>query len=83
MMQSVTDMPRVNQLKELLLILAKEIDDGPGARDMAQLIKQYRETLKELEEIEGADSGEDEIEKLLSGRADGMPGAVRQDRSKV
>lgn len=75
MMQSVTDMPRLDQLKELLLILAKEIDDGPGARDMASLVKQYRETAKEIEEIEGNGEQEDEISKLLGG--DGGPGPVR------
>ena len=75
MMQSVTDMPRLDQLKELLLILAKEIDDGPGARDMASLVKQYRETAKEIEEIEGNGEQEDEISKLLGG--DGGPRPVR------
>lgn len=66
MMQSVTEQPRVDQLKELLTILAQEIDEGPGARDMASLARQYRETLAEIEEIEGANNGEDEISKLLS-----------------
>ena len=73
MMQAITDSSRVEQLKELLLILAKEIDDGPGARDMASLAKQYRETLKEIEEIEGAEDETDEIAKLLAG--DGESGA--------
>lgn len=72
MMQAVTESSRVEQLRELLLILAKEIDDGPGARDMASLARQYRETLKEIEEIEGANDDTDEIAKLLSG--DGEPG---------
>jgi hypothetical protein len=67
MMQAVTESSRVEQLRELLLILAKEIDDGPGARDMASLARQYRETLKEIEEIEGATDDTDEIAKLLSG----------------
>lgn len=67
MMQTVTGGSRVEQLRELLLILAKEIDDGPGARDMASLARQYRETLKEIEEIEGANDDTDEIAKLLSG----------------
>lgn len=80
MMQSVTDKPRVCQLKELLLILAKEIDDSPGARDMASLSKQYRETIKEIEEIEGTDNGEDEISKLIN---DGESRSVRPNRSKV
>lgn len=67
MMQTITESSRVEQLRELLLILAKEIDDGPGARDMASLARQYRETLKEIEEIEGATDDTDEIAKLLSG----------------
>lgn len=75
MMQSVTSMSRLEQLKELLLILAKEIDDGPGARDMASLVKQYRETIKEIEELEGSEPKDDEIAKLLG--ADGVPGSVR------
>lgn len=65
MMQSVTERPRVEQLRELLIILAKEIDSEPGARDMASLARQYRETIREIEEIEGTDH-EDEISKLLS-----------------
>ena len=78
MMQTTIGDSRVEQLKELLLILAKEIDDKPGARDMASLAKQYRETLKELDESEGNDGDEDEIAKLLQGReADGKSGAVR------
>ena len=67
MMQTIAGGSRVEQLRELLLILAKEIDDGPGARDMASLARQYRETLKEIEEIEGATDDTDEIAKLLSG----------------
>lgn len=76
MMQEVTSESRLKQLKELLLILAKEIDDGPGARDMASLAKQYRETIKEIEEIEGSEQQDDEITKLLGG-VDGVPGSVR------
>ena len=69
---------RLTQLKELLAILADKIDDDPGARDLAQLVKQYRETLKEIEEIEGAESHDDAISGILSARnADGKPGAIR------
>jgi hypothetical protein len=82
MMQTVTDMPRLDQLKELLLILAKEIDDGPGARDMASLVKQYRETIKEIEEIEGSEPKDDEIAKLL-GDSDGVPGPVRKNNTEI
>lgn len=69
---------RLEQLKELLRILADEIDERPGARDLAQLSRQYRETLKEIEEIEGAQDDDDEISRILSERAAaGKPGAVR------
>lgn len=57
---------RTGQLKDLLETLADKINEDPGARDMAQLAKQYRETLKEIEELEGNDGAEDEIGKLLS-----------------
>lgn len=73
---------RLCRLKELASILAQAIDDSPGVRDLAQLAKQYRETLKEIEEIEGAVEENDEIGNILSGRAfDGKPGAVRKSRS--
>lgn len=64
-MIATIDENRLAQLKELLKILAETIDGRPGARDMAQLAKQYRETLKEIEEIQGDDHGESEIDKLL------------------
>ena len=61
-----TETSRLTQLKALRDVLAAKINDDPGARDLAQLAKQYRETLKEIEEIEGGEHGEDEIEKLLN-----------------
>lgn len=76
MLEQKTNFPRLEQLRELLLILAKEIDDEPGARDMASLIKQYRETLAEIEQIEGSEQRDGEIEKILSD-TDGKPNAVR------
>ena len=69
---------RLEQLRELLEILADEIDQRPGARDLAQLSRQYRETLKEIEEIEGAQANDDDISEILSERAAaGKSGAVR------
>jgi len=38
-----------------------------NSRSYAALCKQYRETIKEIEEIEGADNGEDEIAKIIAG----------------
>lgn len=81
-MLEIVDGTRLEQLKELLHILAEAIDGKPGARDLSQLSKQYRETLAEIEEIEGAVEENDEIGNILSGRAfDGKPGAVRKSRS--
>lgn len=60
-----TETNRLTQLKALRDVLAAKINDDPGARDLAQLAKQYRETLKEIEEIQGDDHGESEIDKLL------------------
>ena len=73
---------RLTQLKELLEILADAIDDKPGARDLSQLCKQYRETLKEIEELEGSEPENDEIAKLLGG-ADGVPGPVRKNNAEI
>lgn len=77
-MIEITGGTRLEQLKELLRILADEIDRRPGARDLAQLSRQYRETLKEIEEIEGSEDNDDDIAELLAQRdADGKAGAVR------
>lgn len=43
-----------------------------------QLSKQYRETIRELEEIRGVIDDDDEINKILAAReVNGKPGAVR------
>lgn len=69
---------RLEQLKDLLKVLAREIDTKPGARDLAQLSRQYRETLAEIEEIKGTGDDDDEVQKILSKRStDGKTGAVR------
>lgn len=72
---------RLEQLENLALILAKQIDlcsDDDGAKNMPQLSKQYRETIKEIEEIRGLEKDDDEIGEILSARkADGKPDTVR------
>ncbi len=68
---------RLDKLKALSKILAKEIDNAEP-KELPQLARQYRETLKEIEEIEGAESNDDEIADILQKRADdGKSGAVR------
>lgn len=73
---------RLEQLENLAKILAKQIDvcaeseDGP--KFMPQLSRQYRETIREIEEIKGADKNDDEIGEILTARnADGKSDAVR------
>jgi hypothetical protein len=45
---------------------------------MPQLSRQYRETIKEIEEIKGMEKDDDEIGEILSARkADGKPDTVR------
>lgn len=60
-----TKLDRVDQLRNLLDILAEKINSDPGARDLAQLAKQYRETLKEIEELEGGHGETSEIDQIL------------------
>lgn len=75
---------RLEQLKTLAGILAKNIDECEDVRALPQLAKQYRDTVREIEEIEGTDSNGDEIGEILAQRAaDGKPGAVRKNRAAV
>lgn len=75
---------RLAQLVALRDKLACAIDMCESMRDLAALSKQYRETLKEIEEIEGGSEQDDEIGEILGSReADGKPGAVRKNRSGV
>ena len=84
MLSEKTEASRLDQLRELLEILAESIDQKPGARDLASLSKQYRETVREIEELGGAGDQDDEIGEILGARcADGKPGAVRKSRTTV
>ena len=70
-------MTRLEKLKELENEL-KTLMSKANSRTFASLAKQYRETIKEIDEIEGTDGNEDEIAELLTMReTDGKPGAVR------
>lgn len=75
---------RLDKLKELAKILATNIDECEDVRALPQLAKQYRDTIREIEEIEGTDNNGDEISEILAKRkADGKPGAVRKNRAAV
>ena len=56
---------RLNRLVALRNKLSDAIDECDSKRDLAALARQYRETLKEIEEIEGTGNDESEIDKLL------------------
>ena len=53
-----------------------------NSRTYSSLAKQYRETIREIEEIEGSVDQGDEIAQILAG-GDGVPGAVRKNRTEV
>lgn len=75
---------RLEKLGQLAALLAQELDEAEDTKAIPQLAKQYRETIREIEELEGAGDQHDEIGEILSGRnADGKPGAVRKDRSRL
>lgn len=80
-MSTVTnDGSREEQLENLARILAQQIDQRAtnAPQLVPQLSKQYRETIRELEEIRGVIDDDDEINKILAAReVDGKPGAVR------
>ena len=72
---------RLEKLKELESDL-KDLMSKANSRSYAALCKQYRETIREIEEIEGTEDGEDEISKLIR-ESDGDSRAVRPNRAKV
>lgn len=74
-------MDRLEKLQELEAMLKANLTTA-DVRSLAGIAKQYRETIKEIEEIEGGDNDGDEIAELLENRgADGKAGAVRPDRT--
>lgn len=75
---------RLEELKALKKVLAAGIDGCEDVRTLPQLAKQYRETIREIEEIEGAADDGDEVSEIIKKRdADGQPGAVRKSRTGV
>lgn len=55
-----------------------------NSRAYPSLARQYREVIREIDEIEGAEDKSDEVEEIIKKRmSDGRAGAVRKDRSKI
>lgn len=74
-------MSRLEKLKELETWLYASMQIAEP-RELASLSRQYRETIREIEEIEGMNDHGDEISEILAKReADGKPGAVRKSRT--
>ena len=68
-MKSVTARnDRLLQLKELAKVLAGSIDSCNDPKALPPLAKQYRETIREIEEIEGATNHGDEVSDILGER---------------
>lgn len=72
---------RLEKLKELEISLKDGIDTCKTDQ-LASLARQYREVLKEIEEIEGTKGNTDGISELLQRRQlNGLPGAIRKNNS--
>ena len=70
-------MSRLDKLRALEAQLSAALDVAE-VKEVASLARQYRETLKEIEEIEGAQQNDDDISEILSERAAaGKSGSVR------
>lgn len=59
---------RLEQLKTLALVIAESIDMGDESHSMAQLARQYRETVREIAELEG-EADDDLITRIVNGGA--------------
>lgn len=58
-------MTRLQKLKDLEAQLSAMMADA-SARELAPLAKQYRDTLREIEEIEGEEDGDDEVASIIN-----------------
>lgn len=72
---------RLQKLKELEAYLYASMQ-GADVKSIAPIAKQYRETIREIEEIEGTERPDDEISRILDEcDADGVSRAVRPSRA--
>ena len=67
LMADVTkDGTRLEQLKTLALVIANTIDAGDESHSVAQLARQYRETIREIAELEAEYDDGDIISQLIA-----------------
>lgn len=84
MMLEANEGDRLEKLKALAELLAEKMDEVKYIKDLPPLAKQYRETIREIEEIEGNVNEADEITEILRSRENnGKSGAVRKNKSAV
>lgn len=84
MRSQVDGKDRLSRLKDLRDVLESAIFECESKRDLAALSRQYRETIKEIEELEGAEPTNDGIAEILAARkADGHTTAIRKNRAAV
>lgn len=70
-------MTRLEKLKALEITLEEQMERA-NSRSIAAIARQYRETLREIAEIEGMEEANDEIAEILQERkSDGKAGAIR------
>ena len=68
---------RLQKLKELEATLYEAMASA-DVRSLAAIARQYRETIREIEEIEGGTGDDDELGAILAERrSDGKPSSVR------
>lgn len=83
-MREVNSADRLEKLKALSELLAEKMDEVFYIKDLPPLARQYRETIREIEEIEGNVSETDEIAEILHSReVNGKSGAVRKSKPAV
>lgn len=64
---------RLEKLKELESTLYTAMQTA-DTKSLAALARQYRETIREIEELEGETRNDDEIGSILAYRANGLSG---------
>ena len=66
MVDVTQDGTRLEQLRALALVIADTIDMGDEGHSMAQLARQYRETIREIAELEAESDDGDIISRLIA-----------------
>ena len=66
MVDVTQDGTRLEQLRALALVIADTIDMGDEGHSMAQLARQYRETIREIAELEAESDDGDIISRIIA-----------------